>query len=182
MPDIRLLDETETLNVLPDLCEVLADCIDGGASLGFMSPFAPSDGVPFWQGVAAAVGRGEVLLYVAEVEGRVWGTVQIGFASKPNQPHRADLMKLLVHRSARGLGLARRLMAAAENGAVEAGRTLLVLDTATGEPAEGIYEKLGWQRTGVIPAYALFPDGRFCDTTIFYKNLASTRNLASISA
>ncbi len=173
MPTIRLLDERETLTVLPDLCEVLADCVEGGASLGFMSPYRPEDAVPFWQGVAAAVGRGEVLLAVAEdEEGCVVGTVQVGFATKPNQPHRGDLMKLLVHRRARGLGLSRRLMEAVEAAAAKAGRTLLVLDTATGEPAEAIYERLGWIRSGVIPNYALFPDGHYCDTTIFYKQIA----------
>ena len=171
MTAIRMLNEQQTLAVLPDLCDVLADCVEGGASVGFMSPFTPADAVPFWQGVAAAVGRGEVLLFVAETEGRIDGTVQIGFALKPNQPHRADLMKLLVHRRARGRGLSRPLMETAEAEAARRGRSLLVLDTATGEPAERIYEKLGWSRSGVIPDYALFPDGRFCDTTVFYKRI-----------
>ncbi|MDG3575462.1 GNAT family N-acetyltransferase [Rhizobium sp. YJ-22] len=171
MPVVRLLDESQTLDVLADLNAILADCVEGGASVGFMSPFSPADAEPFWRGVAAAVGRGEVLLFVAEVEGRVVGTVQIGFALKPNQPHRADLMKLLVHRDARGRGLSKRLMQAAETEAARRGRNLLVLDTATGEPAEALYEKLGWQRSGVIPDYALFPDGRSCDTTVFYKRI-----------
>lgn len=172
MTTIRLLDEAEALEALPDLCEVLADCVEGGASLGYLSPYRPDDALPFWQGVAAAVGRGEVLLLVAEnEEGRVVGTVQVGFASKPNQPHRGDLMKLLVHRSARGLGLSRLLMDAAEKEAKARGRWLLVLDTATGSPAEAIYERFGWQRTGVVPDYALFPDGSYCSTTIFWKRL-----------
>lgn len=171
MPVVRLLNESQTLDVLADLNAILADCVEGGASVGFMSPFSPADAEPFWRGVAAAVGRGEVLLFVAEVEGRVVGTVQIGFALKPNQPHRADLMKLLVHRVARGRGLSKRLMQAAETEAAQRGRNLLVLDTATGEPAEALYEKLGWQRSGVIPDYALFPDGRSCDTTVFYKRI-----------
>lgn len=171
MPVVRLLDKSQTLDVLADLNAILADCVEGGASVGFMSPFSPADAEPFWRGVAAAVGRGEVLLFVAEVEGRVVGTVQIGFALKPNQPHRADLMKLLVHRDARGRGLSKRLMQAAETEAAQRGRNLLVLDTATGEPAEALYEKLGWQRSGVIPDYALFPDGRSCDTTVFYKRI-----------
>ncbi len=171
MPVVRLLDESQTLDVLADLNAILADCVEGGASVGFMSPFSPADAEPFWRGVAAAVGRGEVLLFVAEVEGRAVGTVQIGFALKPNQPHRADLMKLLVHRDARGRGLSKRLMQAAETEAARRGRNLLVLDTATGEPAEALYEKLGWQRSGVIPDYALFPDGRSCDTTVFYKRI-----------
>ncbi|MGE8102266.1 N-acetyltransferase family protein [Allorhizobium sp. NPDC080224] len=170
--EIRLLSKSDALAALPDLCETLADCIEGGASLGFMSPFSPKDGEAFWQGVAEAVGRGEVLLYGAFIGDRLVGTVQVGFASKPNQPHRGDLMKLLVHRDARGLGLSKALMATAEAGAASAGRWLLVLDTAAGELAEGLYEKLGWQRSGVIPNYALFPDGRYCDTVIFWKTVA----------
>jgi len=176
MPDnkseIRELSQADALAALPDLCETLADCVEGGASVGFMAPFAPADGEAFWQGVVEAVGRGEVLLYGAFIGNRLIGTVQVGFASKPNQPHRGDLMKLLVHRDARGLGLSKSLMAAAEAGAAEVGRTLLVLDTAAGELAETLYEKLGWQRSGVIPNYALFPDGRYCDTVIFWKTLA----------
>ena len=171
MVTIRMLDEQQALAALPDLCEVLADCVEGGASVGFMSPFTPEDGEPYWRGVAAAVGRREVLLFVAEVDGSVSGTVQIGFALKPNQPHRADLMKLLVHRRARGLGLSKLLMQAAEAETGKHGRSLLVLDTATGELAEQIYEKLGWTRSGVIPDYALFPDGRYCDTTFFWKRV-----------
>lgn len=172
MPDIRLLSHAEALDQIPALTEVLRDCIDDNASLGFMSPFTPQQGEGFWRGVAEAVGRGEVLLWGAFVEGRLMGTVQIGFALKPNQPHRADLMKLLVHRAARGMGLSTALMRAAEAGAEKAGRTLLVLDTAKGQLAETIYQKLGWQRSGEIPDYALYPDGRFCDTVIFYKRLA----------
>lgn len=175
MPTIRQLSGDEALAAAPALAEILSDCVEGGASVGFMSPLTPADAVPYWQGIAAAVSRGEILLFVAEHDGVIRGTVQIGFALKPNQPHRADLMKLLVHRSARGLGLSRLLMTEAEAGAAAAGRTLLVLDTATGEPAEAIYEKLGWERTGVIPDYALFPDGRYCDTTIFYKRVGTGR-------
>jgi GNAT superfamily N-acetyltransferase len=172
MPDIRLLSQAETLDQIPALTAVLADCIADNASVGFMPPFTQSEGEAFWRGVAAAVGRGEVLLYGAFVDGRLVGTVQVGFALKPNQPHRGDLMKLLVHRAARGNGLSTALMAAAETGAAAAGRTLLVLDTAKGELAESIYQKLGWMRSGEIPDYALYPDGRFCDTVIFYKRLA----------
>jgi GNAT superfamily N-acetyltransferase len=171
-PDIRPLSKADALAVLPDLCLTLSDCVEGGASLGFMSPFQPEDGEAFWRGVADAVERGEVLLYGAFVGDRLVGSVQVGFALKPNQPHRGDLMKLLVHRDARGLGLSKALMAAAEAGAVKAGRSLLVLDTAAGELAETLYEKLGWQRSGIIPNYALFPDGRFCDTVIFWKAVA----------
>lgn len=171
-PDIRLMSKDDARAALPDLCATLADCVEGGASVGFMSPFAPDDGQVFWQDVTDAVGRGEILLYGAFLGDRLVGTVQVGFASKPNQPHRGDLMKLLIHRDARGLGLSKALMAAAEAGAAQAGRWLLVLDTAAGELAESLYEKLGWQRSGVIPNYALFPDGRYCDTVVFWKTVA----------
>ena len=172
MPDIRQLTDAQALDQISALTEVLADCIADNASVGFMPPFTAQEGEGFWRGVAEAVGRGEVLLYGAFVDDRLVGTVQVGFALKPNQPHRGDLMKLLVHRQARGKGLSSALMKEAEAGAAAAGRTLLVLDTAKGELAETIYQKLGWQRSGEIPDYALYPDGRFCDTVIFYKRLA----------
>ncbi|MEY9782818.1 GNAT family N-acetyltransferase [Sinorhizobium fredii] len=173
MPDvtIRVLTEEETRAALTALAEVLSDCVEGGASVGFMQPFGPEDAVPFWESVAAAVGRDETVLVVAEVDGRAVGTVQLGVATMPNQPHRADIKKLLVHRDARGLGLARGLMELAEAEARKRGRRVLVLDTATGEPAEAIYERFGWLRAGVVPDYALMPDGRYCATTFFYKHL-----------
>ena len=172
MPTIRQLFETEAHAALEDLSAVLVDCVDGGASVGFMAPYDMTDAALFWKGVIASVAAGQTLLFGAyDEDDRLVGTVQVGFASQPNQPHRGDLKKMLVHRRARGLGLARLLMEAAEKAAARAGRRLLVLDTATGEPAEKIYEKLGWQRCGQIPDYALCPDGRFCDTTLFYKRL-----------
>ncbi|MUO80424.1 GNAT family N-acetyltransferase [Agrobacterium vitis] len=171
MTAIRLLNASDAREAIPDLCEILCDCVNGGASVGFMLPFDPETARPFWEGVANAIEAGDSLLLMAEHQGRLVGTVQIGLKQPPNQPHRADIKKLLVHRSARGLGLSRQLMEAAEQHAAKAGKSLLVLDTATGEPAEAIYERLGWTRTGVVPDYALFPDGRFCDTTIFYKRL-----------
>ncbi|WP_312406718.1 GNAT family N-acetyltransferase [Rhizobium sp.] len=168
---IRILDATAARAAIPDLCEVLSDCINGGASLGFMLPFQPQDGEGYWSDIATEVETGGIILGVAEINGRVVGTVQVGLASKPNQPHRGDLMKLLVHRSGRGLGLSRKLMAAVEEEAARRGRTLLVLDTATGSEAEKIYPRFGWERVGVIPDYALWPQGGFCDTTIFYKRI-----------
>lgn len=173
MPEIaiRVLTEEETRALLPALAEILSDCVEGGASVGFMQPFPPEAAVPFWEGVAAAVARDETVLVVAEVDGRAVGTVQLGIGTMPNQPHRGDIKKLLVHRDARGLGLSRRLMERAEAEAVSRGRRVLVLDTATGEPAEAIYERLGWLRAGVVPDYALMPDGRYCATTFLYKHL-----------
>ncbi|WP_105373878.1 GNAT family N-acetyltransferase [Neorhizobium huautlense] len=172
MTTIRIVDAEEARAVLPDLSEILSDCINGGASVGFMLPFEPSDATGYWQEIADAVEKGSIILAVAEVEGRVVGTVQVGLASKPNQPHRGDLMKLLVHRSARGLGLSRKLMEVVEAEAARRGRTLLVLDTATGSEAESIYPRFGWERVGVIPDYAMWPQGGFCGTTLFYKRVA----------
>jgi GNAT superfamily N-acetyltransferase len=173
MPDIRLLSASDARAVSVDLCEVLADCVNGGASVGFMQPYGLDDAAPYWRGVADSVEAGATLLLVAAIEGKVVGTVQVGAAQMPNQPHRGDLKKLLVHRSARGKGLARLLMEAAEGEAAKRGKTLLVLDTATGSDAEAIYPRLGWERAGVIPDYALWPQGGFCDTTLFYKRIAA---------
>ena len=172
MPDIRLLSAADARGMLSDLCDVLADCVNGGASVGFMQPYGSVDALPYWQGVADSVESGATLLLVAVIEGRAVGTVQVGAAQMPNQPHRGDLKKLLVHRAARGKGLARHLMEAAEREAARIGKTLLVLDTATGSDAEAIYPRLGWQRVGVVPDYAMWPGGGFCDTTIFYKRIA----------
>ncbi|MGE6783270.1 N-acetyltransferase family protein [Ensifer adhaerens] len=171
--DIRLLDETEARDAIPALAEVLSDCVEGGASVGFMQPYPPEAALAYWRGVAEAVAGGETLLMVAEEAGRILGTVQVGVAQMPNQPHRGDLKKLLVHRDARGKGLARRLMDAVEREAASRGKTLLVLDTATGSDAEAIYPRLGWERVGVIPDYAMWPEGGLCATTFFYKRIAA---------
>lgn len=170
---VRLLDRQQTLDALPALTDILVDCVEGGASVGFMAPLPKAEAHSYWEGIAEAVCRKEILLFAAEVDGRILGTVQVGFAMKPNQPHRGDLMKLLVHRAARGRGLSRLLMEAAERESAARGRWLLVLDTATGSPAEAIYARFGWQMSGVIPDYALYPDGSYCSTTIFFKRLAA---------
>jgi GNAT superfamily N-acetyltransferase len=174
MITIRLLSGPETETAVPALSDILADCVNDDASVGFMQPYGLHDAVPYWMEVAKAAASGATLLFVAAVDATILGTVQVGLAQMPNQPHRGDLKKLLVHRSARGKGLARRLMQAAESGAAMRGKTLLVLDTATGSPAEDIYPKLGWTRVGVIPDYALWPQGGLCDTTIFYKRIGQT--------
>ena len=173
MATIHIADADAARAAIPALCEVLADCINGGASLGFMLPFTPEDATGYWGQVAEEVEVGRTILALAELEGRVVGTVQVGLATKPNQPHRGDLMKLLVHRSARGRGLSRLLWEGVEAEAARRGRTLLVLDTATGSEAESIYPRFGWERVGMIPEYAMWPDGGSCDTTLFYKRIGS---------
>jgi GNAT superfamily N-acetyltransferase len=149
---------------------VLIDCTEGGASVGFMNPLSSARAAAFWREVAGNVTVGERALWVARDDaGRIVGTVQVVFMQKENQPHRAEISKLLVHRSARRHGLGARLMQAAEQCARGMGKSLLVLDTATGGGAEGLYERLGWQLCGEVPNYALWPSGGLCATTIFYK-------------
>ena len=159
---------------IQELSDVLIDCVEGGASVSFMLPIARATAAAFWRGVAASALRRERILMVAQnAAGQIIGTVQIIFAQAENQPHRADIAKMLVHRRARRLGVGAALLAAAEGEALSAGKTLLVLDTVTGGDAERLYSRLGWQRVGVIPGYALWPDGALCDTTYFYKVLAA---------
>ena len=159
---------------LRELAEVLRDCVDGGASVSFMHPLSLDRALQFWRDVATGVARGERALLVAEDSvGAVVGTVQLVLAQPETQPHRADIAKMLVHRRARRRGLAAALMRAAEQLALEQGKTLLVLDTVTGGDAERLYEGLGWQRCGVIPGYALWPRGGLCATTVFFKALTA---------
>jgi GNAT superfamily N-acetyltransferase len=154
------------------LADVLVDCVAGGASVSFMAPFSREDARPFWAQVAHDVADGARALLVAEdADGAIVGTVQLMLATPPNQPHRADVAKMLVHRSVRGRGIAMQLMQALEATAHQLHRRLLVLDTVTGGVAEHLYERLGWQRVGVVPDYALLPQGGYCDTTFFYKSL-----------
>ena len=167
--EVRRLAGAELEEHLDELAAVLADCVDGGASVGYLAPFSPARARAELEGMAAEVGRGRRLLLAAFDGGRVVGTVQVILALPPNQPHRGEIAKLLVHRSARRRGVARLLMERAESEASAEGKSLLVLDTVTGDPAERLYERLGWTRVGVIPGYALYPDGRPCDTTVFWK-------------
>jgi GNAT superfamily N-acetyltransferase len=153
------------------LCEVLIDCVEGGASVSFMHPMTLSKAADFWRGVAASMANGERALVVAEDEnGAIIGTAQAVWALPENQPHRADVAKMLVHRRARRLGVGAAVLEAAEAAARDAGRTLLVLDTASGD-AERLYERRGWQRVGTIPDFALLPDGALCNTVVYYKRL-----------
>ena len=155
------------------LADVLIDCVEGGASVSFMSPLTRDRALAFWRGVAEGVSAGECALLVAEDADGVCGTVQLIYDLPENQPHRADVAKMLVHRRARRKGVAAALLHSAEVTARECGKTLLVLDTVTGGEAERLYARLGWQRVGVIPNYALFPRGGFCSTTLFYRDLGA---------
>jgi ribosomal protein S18 acetylase RimI-like enzyme len=154
------------------LADVLIDCTEGGASVGFLLPLDNERAEAYWVNVLASAARGERIVLVAEEHhtSAVVGTVQVLLTAPENQPHRGEIAKMLVRRRARRRGVAEALMRAAEEAALEAGKTLLVLDTASAD-AERLYHRLGWQRVGVIPDYALWPNGGFVHTTVFYKHL-----------
>ena len=166
----RLLRVSET--EARQLADLLVDCVDGGASVSFMSPLNTDRALKFWQNVAGEVAVNNRALLVAEDSSGIVGSVQLVLDQPENQPHRADLSKMLVLRSARRRGIGAALMRAAESLARDLGKLLLVLDTANPE-AESLYAALGWQRVGVIPGYALLPQGGLCDTTIFFRILES---------
>jgi GNAT superfamily N-acetyltransferase len=167
--EIRRLDASEARAHLDGLAAVLADCVDGGASVGYLSPFSHADARRVYESYTEEVEQGRRLLLAAFLDDEVVGTVQVVFAPHPNQPHRAEIARMLVRRSARRRGIGRQLMERAEREAHAEGKTVLVLDTVTGDDAERLYERLGWTRVGVIPNYALYPDGRPCSTTVFWK-------------
>lgn len=155
------------------LADVMIDCVEGGASVGFMLPLTRDRARAFWRRVAGDVAAGRRALIVAEDAKGICGTVQLIFDLPENQPHRADLAKMQVHRRARRQGLGAALMRAAEDTARECGKTLLVLDAVTDGDAARLYERLGWVRVGDIPNYALFPEGGLCSTTYFYRDLSN---------
>ena len=159
------------------LAEVLIDCVEGGASVSFMLPLEQQRAEDFWTATLESAQRGERIVFVAEERDShaVVGTVQVILTAPENQPHRGEIAKMLVHRRARRRGVADALMRAAESAALAAGKSLLVLDTSSGD-AERVYLRLGWQRVGVIPSYAMWPNGGFVDTTVFYKHLTATED------
>ena len=165
---VHALDDSQ----IEELADVLIDCVEGGASVSFMHPLPRDRAVAFWRGVAQSVAAGERALLVANDAQGLCGTVQLVLDQPENQPHRADLSKMLVHRRARRQGLGAALLRAAEATARECRKTLLVLDTAS-DNAERLYERVGWQRVGVIPGYALLPLGGLCGTTVYYRNLGA---------
>jgi GNAT superfamily N-acetyltransferase len=169
--EIRRLGAAEVRGQLDALAAVLADCVAGGASVSYLAPFSHEDARAVFEAWAAEVEQDRRLLLAAFAEGRLVGTVQVILELPPNQPHRAEIAKLLVHRSARRRGIAELLMERAESEARAEGKTLLVLDAVTDGDAARLYARLGWTKVGVIPGYALYPDGRPCDTTYFWKRL-----------
>ena len=171
VPSLRRLHAVDDAQI-DELASVLIDCVEGGASVSFMLPLTRERAVAFWRRVAQGVAAGERALLIAEDAQGICGTVQLIFDLPENQPHRADLAKMLVRRRARRHGLGAALLRAAEETARECRKTLLVLDTVTGGDGERLYERLGWVRVGDIPRYALLPEGGFCSTTVFYRDLA----------
>jgi GNAT superfamily N-acetyltransferase len=153
------------------LADLLVDSVDDGASVGFMYPLEKAKAVAFWRRVADGVAAGERALLIAEDDVGIVGTVHLMLALPENQPHRADLTKMLVHPQARRRGLGAALMVAAEEMARDCGRSLLVLDTVTGSDAERLYARLGWTRVGEIPDFALLSRGGLWGTTVFFKKL-----------
>ena len=169
--EIRRLDPAEAREHLDALATVLADCVGGGASVGYMAPFSHAEARAAFEGFVRDAEQGRRIIFGALVDGDLVGTAQLVVAVPPNQPHRADVARVLVHRSARRRGIAQRLMEQLEREARAEGKTLLVLDAVTDGDAARLYARLGWNTVGVIPNYALFPDGRPCDTTVFWKSI-----------
>jgi GNAT superfamily N-acetyltransferase len=168
---IRELDVQAARDHIDELAGVLHDCVEGGASVSFMWPFDREQARAYWTGVVEALEQDRLRLYVATIDDVVRGTVQLWLDGPCNQKHRGDIRKLLVHRGFRRLGLARDLMRHAEQQARILGLSLLTLDTVTASPGEHLYVSLHWQRVGVIPNYAKWPDGRFCDATVLFKEM-----------
>lgn len=169
---IRSLKAAEFESVSEALTDLLIDCVNGGASVSFMLPLERDKATAFWLVIGKSVARGERTVIVAEDEqGKIVGTVQLITSQPENQPHRADVAKLLVHSSARRKGIARRLMAYLEAVATTQEKSVLVLDTATGSAAEILYQNMGWLKVGDLPFYALMPDGSPCSTTFYYRQL-----------
>ena len=169
--EIRRLDAVSEAQ-LHALADVLVDCVEGGASVSFMQPMTRDKSLAFWRKVADGVARRERVLLVAEDADGIVGTVQVVLAQPENQPHRADVAKMLVHRRARRRGAGAALMRAAEAEALREGKTLLVLDTGD-DTAARLYARMGWLPAGTIPRYALLPAGGECATTYFYRSLTA---------
>ncbi len=169
---IRSLSTLDPADLM-GLIDVLMDCVQGGASVSFMWPMTREKAEHYWNSVASSLACGERVVIVAEDESGIVGTAQCVWAAPENQPHRADVAKMLVHRRARRKGVGAALLRAVEEAARAAGKSVLVLDTASAE-AERLYERCGWQRCGRIPDFALMPDGSFCDTVVYYKLLSAS--------
>ena len=175
MTAIARLSADELLAASDQFADLLVDVVDGGASLGFLAPLALADAAAWWESLAPAVGDGQLRVWAATEGGRIVGTVSLKPEFKANGRHRAEVTKLMVHRDARGRGVARRLLAEVESAAADTGLSLLVLDTQTDSPAERLYQAAGWTRAGIVPGYAADPAGVLHPTTIYFKALTCSR-------
>ncbi|BFU44538.1 GNAT family N-acetyltransferase [Krasilnikovia sp. MM14-A1004] len=158
---------------VPELAEVLADAVDGGASVGFVAPFGSDGAAAWWHTQRDALADGTLAVWVSRGPGGISGTISLAYAAKANARHRAEVVKLAVHRRHRGHGLGRRLLSTAEDAAARAGITLLLLDTETASPAERLYLAAGWLRYGIVPDYAVEPTGSLRDCSFFYKPIGT---------
>ena len=161
---------------LPQLVELLYDAVDSGASVGFLPPMPLAEAQDYWQSVVAAIEAGHRVLLVARAPGtdKLLGTVQLDLATRPNSLLRAEVSKLLVHTRARRQGIARQLLEELESHARQLGRSTLILDTRHGDGAELLYQSLGYQFVGAIPAYFINHDGQPHATAVYYKLLAGS--------
>ena len=169
---IRTLDPDTDAARLLGFAALMVEAVADGASIGFMAGFDQADSLAWWQGRMAAAAEGEVQILVALDHGGVAGTVSLVPAAMPNQPHRADIAKMMVAKRTRGRRVGAALLTAVEALAIAQGRTTLVLDTISGSAAARLYERAGWEKVGDIPAYALMPDGEVAPTTFYTKRLA----------
>ena len=169
---VEELNERTFVSAIPDLATLLVDAVEDGASVGFVMPFTHLDATAWWRELAGEIAAGHIVVVLLRGEGgRAAGTAQLRLAQYPNQRHRADVAKVLVHSSMRRKGFGRALMSALEDVARRQGRTLLVLDTISGCDAAVMYERLGWTRAGEIPRYAAMPDGTLAPTTYYFKDI-----------
>ena len=169
---VEELNERTFVSAIPDLATLLVDAVEDGASVGFVTPFTHLDATAWWRELSGDVAVGQIVVVLLRAEGgRAAGTAQLRLAQYPNQRHRADVAKVLVHSSMRRKGFGRALMSALEDVARRQGRTLLVLDTISGSDAAVMYQRLGWTRAGEIPRYAAMPDGALAPTTYYFKDI-----------
>ncbi|HEY3293205.1 MAG TPA: GNAT family N-acetyltransferase [Candidatus Nanopelagicaceae bacterium] len=170
--DVRALPASELELLVSSLARILCECVADGASVSFMSDLSQDVAEEYWHGISQKSAAGDLIVFGAFIADELVGTATLITATPPNQPHRADVAKVLVRPAFQRRGIAKALMITLEKKALEIGKDLLVLDTLTGSGAEALYAGLGWKRVGEIPRYALTPDGQARATMVFYKELS----------
>jgi ribosomal protein S18 acetylase RimI-like enzyme len=170
---VQALDASAAEHAERPLADVLIACVAAGASVSFLPPLSAEAAQGFWRRSLADIALDRKAIWVAWADGALVGTVTLDLATPPNQPHRAEVAKLLVHPAARRRGVGQALMAALEAEALRRGRRLLTLDTRADDAGEALYRRLGWQEAGRIPGYALNADGSASATVLFYKQIGA---------